>query len=325
MKKLFTLLSLFVSVALSAQVNTQPPKIILQIDSIVSAINNLSPKAKKSSFTDSTAPNYWTKHHVSIYDNTINKITEEAKREATDITRREYYFNDGQIIKIHITYINPQRPKPENNTQVFYFDYNELMSEPSMLVLADTTIYLHIAELKYGYQLIEKYKHLQNYNPFKNLKYDKVVAYDFDGTGDDRSRIVKNGKLHPSTKKLQNKTLTKYQTDSLLNFLADTSTFGGNHAFCFEPRLGIVFYDGKKIVADINICFACNSLLSSVYLPAEVHHKLIYGGDDYLSVLPQTGFSPIGRKQLKQLCHNLGLGLCPPMDDESMFDETNDK
>jgi hypothetical protein len=321
MKKLFTLLSLFASFALSAQVNTQPPKIITEIDSIATAIHSLLPKAKKYFFTDSTTPNYWTKHAIWLYDNKINKITEEAKREYADITRREYYFNDGRIIQIKVSYINSYNHSIQlDKNEVFYFDYNELMSTPSFLILSDTTIYLHIVELEHGYQLIEKYKTLQNYNPYKNLKYDKVIAYDFDGTGDGRSRIVENGKLHPSTKKSQHKTLNKNQTDSLLNFLSDTSTFGGNHAFCFEPRLGIVFYNGKKIVADINICFACNSLESSIYLPAEVHHKLINGGDDYLNVLPQTGFSIVARKQLKQLCHNLGLGLCPPIDEEGMFD-----
>jgi hypothetical protein len=42
-------------------------------------------------------------------------------------------------------------------------------------------------------------------------------------------------------------------------------------AGCFDPHLGIVYYDKTKIVAYMSVCFGCNRLRSSIALAGEKH------------------------------------------------------
>lgn len=303
---------------LQAQFHEEPPKIITEIDTKVEVIVKSLKKADKSHFVDSNSSLHWTKLSVFVSNNKIVHISHIEQTEHEGLKFNRFYFDNNSIIQIQVTNLKlDDKDKWLRDQEIIYFDHDELMSKPLLLMTHNDTICLHTLAQKMGYELFEQYKHLQNYNPYKNLKYNKVIAYDFDGSGG--GLIIENGKLN-STAKKQKKELKPEQVDSLLIALADTTTFGGNHAFCFDPHLGIVFYNGKKIVAHISICFSCNSLYSSIYLPAESHAKLINFGDDYVSIIPQTGFSIMGRKQLKQLCNNLDLGLCPPIDDESIFD-----
>ena len=101
-------------------------------------------------------------------------------------------------------------------------------------------------------------------NVFTAVKYDKVVAYDYNG-GSGVEIIDQEGKLAGNIKKQVE--LTKEQVTRLTNALCDSTTYGGDRAACFEPHFGIVFYQADKPVAHISICLDCNYLISSIKIP----------------------------------------------------------
>lgn len=155
------------------------------------------------------------------------------------------------------------------------------------------------------------------FNPFLTLKYDKVIAYDYEGIGDSSNGgliVSENGRFHESIKKTTE--LTSLQIHNFVNYIGDKSTYGNTTAFCFEPHLGIVFYKNKKIVAHLSICLDCNYLISSIEIPA-TSYKKIKIGDDY--EYDAEGFSKLGRKQLNQLCNELNFSHCSDLN--STFDK----
>jgi hypothetical protein len=102
-------------------------------------------------------------------------------------------------------------------------------------------------------------------NVFSKIKYDKVVAYRYEGDGgveiiDDQGRLAKEIKKQV--------VLEKSQVTALTNTLSNSSTYGGDVAACFDPHLGIVFYSGDEPAAFVSICLDCNYLESSVDIPA---------------------------------------------------------
>ncbi len=101
-------------------------------------------------------------------------------------------------------------------------------------------------------------------NVFATVDYDKVVAYRYNGEGDNEI-IDKEGKLYEKIEKQV--ILSKAQTIRLTNVLCDKSTYGGDIAACFDPHFGLVFYKTNKPVAYISICLDCNYLVSSIKIP----------------------------------------------------------
>src|SRR5215203_109401 len=81
----------------------------------------------------------------------------------------------------------------------------------------------------------------QSANPFLNLKFDKVMMYDFEGGKDaDLYIISDSGKLAKSvTKAVQ---LKKAQVNTLSTKLGSKQAYGGSTAACFDPHLGFVYY-----------------------------------------------------------------------------------
>jgi len=148
-------------------------------------------------------------------------------------------------------------------------------------------------------------------NPFKKLKYTKVIAYNFalKGSHEQYSIIKEDGKLDYTTV-LPGRILLIEEVDSLITTLADTSTYGGGIAMCFEPRLAFVFYNDNSIVACIDVCFECNYLTSTISIPAK----------DYYNKNFDYGFSKFGRKRLIAFCRKLNMSYCVK-DGESAFDE----
>jgi hypothetical protein len=135
-------------------------------------------------------------------------------------------------------------------------------------------------------------------NPFKTLAYDKVLAVDFNGEHE-MPLVLRNGKLTQEIS--QRAVLNAKQIDYITGVISDTATYGYVTAACFEPHFGLVFYSHDSIVAHVSICFECNSLFSSVKIPAETYHNITDGD----LTLPRHGFSPKGRKAINKLVEEL--------------------
>jgi hypothetical protein len=142
-------------------------------------------------------------------------------------------------------------------------------------------------------------------NPFNDLNYDKVVAYDYEGGKNLAGiEIITEGKLLPFSKKV---VLSKFQINELINCLTANSTYGEGKAACFNPHFGIVFYSNDEVAAHISICFECNYLVSSVVISA-MKQKIISISDDYSYYA--DGFSEKGKEKLIKLCSELKFSHC---------------
>lgn len=112
----------------------------------------------------------------------------------------------------------------------------------------------------------------QTKNPFSNLKFDKVVFYDFEDVREKGSLIVdNNGKyLQTIIKQVQLDTTTIKK----LNIKpGDKKSYGNGTAACFDPHCGFVYFLKGKPVAQVTICLACNRLYSNIDIPAQKQGK----------------------------------------------------
>jgi hypothetical protein len=117
-------------------------------------------------------------------------------------------------------------------------------------------------------------------NVFSTITYDNVVAYDYNGEGgieiiDDKGQLA--GRVKKSIR------LDKSQITEITNLLCDKATYGDDIAACFDPHLGLVFYDGEKVNAYVSICLECNYLVSSIKIPDT-------GSDNIVSFQKRIGF-----------------------------------
>lgn len=119
----------------------------------------------------------------------------------------------------------------------------------------------------------------QNKNPFLNLKFDKVIMYDFEGGKDLGLIIDDNGRLAKTVKKQA--ILDKVNVEKLSRLLGEKTSYGGTTAFCFEPHVGLVYYLNGKVVAHVSICLDCNRLKSSIVIPAQKQGKVGEGDEVY--------------------------------------------
>lgn len=151
---------------------------------------------------------------------------------------------------------------------------------------------------------------LNHFNPrinlakkFKRMHYKYVIAYTFNiPEYGEESSIVDHGHFNPSAK-LPGTVMTKDQIDKFLSTINDTSTYGGAVYACFEPRMGVIFYDkDSTVVGEVSICFQCNQLSSSFNIPAEDKF--------FKKQMSVYGFSDIGRAKLEALCKKLNLERC---------------
>jgi hypothetical protein len=124
-------------------------------------------------------------------------------------------------------------------------------------------------------------------NAFLPLKYDKAVAYNYNGEGDIEI-IDENGKLAKGIKKSIE--LDSSQVIVITNVLSDKSTYGGDVASCFDPHLGLVFYKGEKVAGYVSVCLECNYLISSIEIPAAKSGFSKLGGDRIVSFQKEIGF-----------------------------------
>ena len=138
----------------------------------------------------------------------------------------------------------------------------------------------------------------QTNNPVLTLKFDKVIMYDFEPSGDKGGSIVEdNGQLTKNKKKKVQ--LDKQTWTNLDKKLGDKKSFGGGTADCYDPHLGFVYYFKNKIVGHITICMDCNRLHSSIPIAVQQATKIGKGKDAYF--LHNNGMSKVFRKFLNDL------------------------
>lgn len=131
---------------------------------------------------------------------------------------------------------------------------------------------------------------------FPNASYTSVTAYHFEDL-EGEAIISKEGVLNPTIKK--EKELTEKEINTFLATINDTKTYGGLYTRCFKPRLGLVFYNEKKAVAHISICFECSQQTAFPLIKA--HLEAPTGAH---------GYSEEGFRNLTNFCHSLGFGQC---------------
>jgi hypothetical protein len=138
-------------------------------------------------------------------------------------------------------------------------------------------------------------------NPFEKLKYDKVVAYEYQGEGGliiERCLDKEKQKIHKAIN------LIKKQTAKLEAILTSKKAYGNTTMACFDPHFAVVYYLNGKKVGTISICLDCNYLIASEKIPA-TELKMIKVSDDYS--YPAKGFSKNTRKELHKYIKDLGF------------------
>ncbi|MCP2027333.1 hypothetical protein L1276_002490 [Flavobacterium sp. HSC-32F16] len=139
--------------------------------------------------------------------------------------------------------------------------------------------------------------------PFDKLDYDKVIAYDFDGSEETYPKVIdKHGKFVPVV--LAQKVLSQIQADKILSTLTKKSTYGEGTAACFKPHFAIIFYKQNKAVNQISICLDCNYLISDIDIPAETYSKVNKGTPEEYSLI---GFTKSGKAAIISLSKELGF------------------
>ena len=142
-----------------------------------------------------------------------------------------------------------------------------------------------------------------NSKPFDTLKFDKIIAYDYEGSEEPNPSVI-NKYNNFTNVILKQQFLNKEQSQFLIESLTNNSTYGGTFAACFNPHLGFVFYNNDKIVFKVDVCLSCNYLISSSDIPA-MTSKMIDKGTE--NEYPAFGFSSSGKKKITKLCKELSF------------------
>ena len=140
--------------------------------------------------------------------------------------------------------------------------------------------------------------------PFGILKFNKVIAYDFDGDEEQYPSVIntKNKSFNPVV--LRQMELNKEQIENLISLLTDSKTYGEGISACFRPHLGIVFYQDSELVYEVDVCLDCNYLNSTTEIPASKAKKTkLEDGSDFDLI----GFSKTGKMNIIDFCKPLGL------------------
>ena len=140
--------------------------------------------------------------------------------------------------------------------------------------------------------------------PFNNLKYNKVIAYDFDGIQEPYPSVINSRNNAYAPVILRQKELTEKQVEFLIDFLTDNKTYGEYTSACFDPHMGIVFYENEQRKFVVNICLDCNYLISTIEIPSTQFKTVTFdeGGSYGL-----RGFSEIGKEKIIELSKQLNL------------------
>jgi len=122
----------------------------------------------------------------------------------------------------------------------------------------------------------------QTKNPFLNLKFDKVIFYDFEDIGEKGSLIVDNNNNNKFLQTILRQVQLDTTTIKKLNLkLGDKKSYGAGTASCFDPHCGFVYFSKGKPVGQITICLGCNRLYSTIDIPVQKQGKRGQGKDVY--------------------------------------------
>lgn len=139
--------------------------------------------------------------------------------------------------------------------------------------------------------------------PFDKLIFNKVIAYDFDGSEEPYPSVFDGvNKFIPIVEK--QRALTVAQTKELIDLLTSTTTYGAATAACFNPHLAFVFFNNEMSVFKTDICLDCNYLNASEEIPAMHFKKIGKGTENEYSAI---GFSEKGKSRIKQLARQLNF------------------
>ncbi len=132
--------------------------------------------------------------------------------------------------------------------------------------------------------------------PFDSLQFDKAMAYDYNGAkGEQALYIVEEGRLAPTI--VAQQPLDGHDVEALVGLLYNKRAYGDAPAFCFEPHLGIVFYQSDSIVAHLSICISCKRLTGSPAVPAHLFPQVrLPDGTSY----PADGLNDRTLQQLRK-------------------------
>jgi len=113
----------------------------------------------------------------------------------------------------------------------------------------------------------------QTKNSFPFVKFDKVILYDYEPSGEDPSLVDTNEKII-STVKIKKQIQLDTGSISKLNIrIVNKRSYGQVTAMCFEPHLGIVYYLKGKIVRHVLVCMTCNVLRADIDITAQHQNK----------------------------------------------------
>ena len=108
--------------------------------------------------------------------------------------------------------------------------------------------------------------------PFNTFKFDKVIAFDFDGEEEMTPSVIdKNGQFVDQI--TQQKALSTKQVEKFIDLVTDPDSYGSTTAACFDPGWAIVFFMDDSIQFVVDICLECNYLRASQTIPASQIHK----------------------------------------------------
>ena len=108
-------------------------------------------------------------------------------------------------------------------------------------------------------EVVERYpKSLPPVDVFPGIPYDKVVAYELNGRpGYQKAASVFQNRTGKAVE------LTAVQTDDFLRLINDRQNYGRPENACFDPGIGLVFYDDQsQIAAYLSLCLHCYNLYS---------------------------------------------------------------
>lgn len=143
---------------------------------------------------------------------------------------------------------------------------------------------------------------------YGSFTFDSVVAFEIPIEHEIYS-IVKDSLIKPNAY-IKREKLNAEQADKLHSVLNDTAMYGTMPASCFEPHLVLAYFKTGKVVAEISICFRCNTLFANPRIAASYYHQSLSIIDNDTFQIVRNGFSDVGREQLGNLCNEFNFSHC---------------
>jgi hypothetical protein len=138
--------------------------------------------------------------------------------------------------------------------------------------------------------------------PFDSIRFNKVIAYDYDGSDQGGPGIIDSAGKFDSRIKAQ-RALDAGQIYAVTSCLGSKQSYGDGTAPCFRPGMAIVFFQDIQPVMKTEICLDCNFLESSVRIPAKYGKKAKMEGTE----IELVGFTKEGRACIIDLAKQLSF------------------